>query len=130
MQQYAVPDRDIAQYEETKAAVAAQPYETQQMTHVGEKPRREVTVDMPLFGGEYSLGTAPYDAASGMGTLAQTAYDWKTAPFYAIPLTAPIAAGMDVAEGVATEDPLTASLAIGFGPGGKYAKAAGIGAVN
>jgi hypothetical protein len=130
MQQYAVPDRDIAQYEATKAAVAAQPREIQQMTHVGDRPTREVKVDMPLFGGEYSVGSAPYDVAGNMSGVAQTAYDLKTVPFYAIPLTAPIAAGMDVAEGVATNDPLTASLAVGFGPGGKYAKAAGIGAVN
>jgi len=130
MEYYAVPDRDIADYEATKAAVAAQPRETQQMTHVGAKPRREVTVDMPLFGGEYSMGTAPYDVAPGMSGMAQTAYDLKTVPFYLNPFTAPVAAGMDVAEGVATNDPLTASLAIGFGPGGKYAKAAGIGAAN
>ena len=130
MERYAVPDRDILDYEATKKAVEAQPYETRQMTHVGDRPTREVTVDMPLFGGEYGLGQAPYDVAGGMSGMAQTAYDLKTAPFYAFPLTAPLAAGMDVAEGVATNDPLTASLAVGFGPGSKYAKAAGVGAVN
>jgi hypothetical protein len=130
MEQYAVPDRDIAQYEATKAAVAAQPREIQQMTHVGDRPTREVKVDMPLFGGEYSVGSAPYDVAGNMSGVAQAAYDFKTAPFYAIPFTAPIAAGMDVAEGIATNDPLTASLAVGFGPGSKYAKAAGIGTIN
>ena len=130
MQQYAVPDRDIAQYEATKAAVAAQPRKIQQMTHVGDRPTRAVKVDMPLFGGEYSVGSAPYDVAGNMSGVAQAAYDFKTAPFYAIPLTAPIAAGMDLAEGIATNDPLTASLAVGFGPGSKYAKAAGIGTIN
>jgi hypothetical protein len=130
MERYAVPDRDIAEYEALKATVGQQPQDIRQMTHVGDRPRREVAVDMPLFGGEYSMGTAPYDVASGMQGAAQTAYDLKTAPFYFNPITAPIAAGMDLAEGIATNDPLTASLAVGFGPGGKYAKAAGIGAVN
>lgn len=130
MERYAVPDRDIAEYEALKATVGQQPQNIRQMTHVGDRPRREVAVDMPLFGGEYSMGTAPYDVASGMQGAAQTAYDLKTAPFYFNPFTAPIAAGMDLAEGIATNDPLTASLAVGFGPGGKYAKAAGVGAVN
>ena len=130
MERYAVPDRDIAEYEALKTTVGEQPQDIRQMTHVGDRPRREVAVDMPLFGGEYSMGTAPYDVASGMQGAAQTAYDLKTAPFYFNPITAPIAAGMDLAEGIATNDPLTASLAVGFGPGGKYAKAAGIGAVN
>jgi len=130
MERYAVPDRDIAEYEALKATVGQQPQDIRQMTHVGDRPRREVAVDMPLFGGEYSMGTAPYDVASGMQGAAQTAYDLKTAPFYFNPFTAPIAAGMDLAEGIATNDPLTASLAVGFGPGGKYAKAAGVGAVN
>lgn len=129
MERYAVPDRDIAEYEALKQTVSKQPQDIQQMTHVGSKPRREVTVDMPLFGGEYSMGSAPYDTASSMGTMAQTAYDLKTAPLYATP-AAPFALAADTAEGVMTGDPLSASLAIGFGPGGKYAKAAGIGAVN
>jgi hypothetical protein len=130
MERYAIPDRDIAEYETLKATVGQQPQDIQQMTHVGDRPRREMTVDMPLFGGEYSMGNAPYDVASGISGAAQTAYDLKTAPFYFNPFTAPIAAGMDVAEGIATNDPLTASLAIAFGPGGKYAKAAGVGATN
>lgn len=130
MERYAIPDRDIAEYEALRETVGKQPQSVQQMTHVGDRPRREMTVDMPLFGGEYSMGTAPYDVASGISGAAQTAYDLKTAPFYFNPFTAPIAAGMDVAEGIATNDPLTASLAIAFGPGGKYAKAAGIGATN
>jgi hypothetical protein len=130
MERYAIPDRDIAEYEALRTAVGQQPRDIQQMTHVGDRPRRDVTVDMPLFGGEYSMGTAPYDVASNMSGVAQTAYDMKTAPFYFNPITAPIAAGMDVAEGIATNDPLTASLAIAFGPGGKYAKAAGVGATN
>jgi hypothetical protein len=100
------------------------------MTHVGAPPMRDIKVDMPLFGGEYNVGQAPYNIANPMSGVAQTAYDWKTAPLYFTPWTAPIGAGMDVAEGVATGDPLTASLAMAFGPGGKMAKAAGIGAAN
>ena len=130
MERYAIPDRDIAEYKALRETVGKQPQAVQQMTHVGDRPRREMTVDMPLFGGEYSMGTAPYDVASGISGAAQTAYDFKTAPFYLNPFTAPIAAGMDVAEGIATNDPLTASLAIAFGPGGKYVKAAGVGATN
>lgn len=130
MERYAIPDRDIAEYEALRETVGKQPQDIRQMSHVGDRPRREMKIDMPLFGGEYSMGTAPYDVASGISGAAQTAYDLKTAPFYFTPFTAPIAAGMDVAEGIATNDPLTASLAIAFGPGGKYAKAAGIGATN
>lgn len=130
MERYAVPDRDIVDYEALKKEVSQQPQQVQQMTHVGAPPMRDIKVDMPLFGGEYSAGQAPYDIANPMSGVAQTAYDWKTTPLYFTPWTAPIGAGMDVAEGVATGDPLTASLAIGFGPGGKMAKAAGIGAAN
>jgi hypothetical protein len=130
MERYAVPDRDIVDYEALKKEVSQQPQQVQQMTHVGAPPMRDIKVDMPLFGGEYNVGQAPYDIANPMSGVAQTAYDFKTVPLYFTPMTAPIGAGMDVAEGVATGDPLTASLAIGFGPGGKMAKAAGIGAAN
>lgn len=130
MERYAVPDRDIVDYEALKKEVSQQPQQVQQMTHIGAPPMRDIKVDMPLFGGEYSAGQAPYDIANPMSGVAQTAYDLKTVPLYFTPMTAPIGAGMDVAEGVATGDPLTASLAIGFGPGGKMAKAAGIGAAN
>ena len=130
MERYAVPDRDIVDYEALKKEVSQQPQQVQQMTHVGAPPMRDIKVDMPLFGGEYNAGQAPYDIANPMSGVAQTAYDMKTVPLYFTPWTAPIGAGMDVAEGVATGDPLTASLAIGFGPGGKMAKAAGIGAAN
>lgn len=128
-ERYAIPDRDIAEYEALKATVGKQPQDIQQMTHIGERPRREVKVDMPLFGGEYKMGSAPYDVAGPMSGMAQTAYDLKTAPLYMTP-AAPFALAADTAEGVATGDPLSASLAVMFGPGGRYAKAAGIGAVN
>jgi hypothetical protein len=127
MERYAVPDRDIAEYEALRTAIAQQPQDIQQMTHLGDRPRRDVTVDMPLLGGEYKMGSAPYDVASGMSGAAQAAYDMKSVPLYFNPVTAPFAAGWDVAEGVASNDPLTASLAIGFGPGSRMAKMAGIG---
>jgi hypothetical protein len=130
MERYAVPDRDIVDYEALKEQVSQQPQPVQQMTHVGAPPMRDIKVDMPLFGGEYNVGQAPYNIANPMSGVAQTAYDLKTVPLYFTPMTAPIGAGMDVAEGIATGDPLTASLAIGFGPGGKMAKAAGIGSAN
>lgn len=129
MRRFAVPDRDIAEYEALRSEVAKQPQAVQQMTHIGAKPRREVTVDMPLLGGEYNLGTAPYDVASGLSGMAQTAYDFKTAPLYMTPFTAPIGAGLDIAEGVATGDPVQASLAA-LGAPGKFAKAAVIGGSN
>ena len=129
MQKYAVPDQDIARYEATKAAVAKQPYETQQMTHVGAPPMRDVKVDMPLLGGEKKITQAPYNVAGPMSMAAQAAYDLKTVPLYFTPFTAPIGAGLDVGEGVATGDPLQASLAA-LGAPGKYAKAAIIGGSN
>jgi len=129
MQKYAIPDRDVAEYEALQTAVRKQPQEVQQMTHVGAPPMRDIKVDMPLFGGEYNVGQAPYNVAGPLETTAQTAYDFKTAPLYMTPMTAPIAAGLDVAEGVTTGDPLQASLAA-FGVPGKYAKAAIIGASN
>jgi hypothetical protein len=129
MQKYAVPDQDIARYEATKAAVAKQPYETQQMTHVGAPPMRDVKVDMPLLGGEKKITQAPYNVAGPMSMAAQTAYDLKTVPLYFTPFTAPIGAGLDIGEGVATGDPLQASLAA-LGAPGKYAKAAIIGGSN
>lgn len=129
MERYAIPDRDIAEYEAMRTKVAQQPQDVRQMTHLGDRPTREVTVDMPLFGGEYSMGRAPYDVASGMQGAAQTAYDLKTVPLYFTP-AAPVAAGLDLAEGLATGDPVQAALAIAGGPGGKLAKGAGIGAVG
>ena len=129
MMKYAVPDRDVAEYEALQTAVRQQPQDVQQMTHVGAPPMRDVSVDAPLLGGEYKLGQAPYNVAGPMSGAAQAAYDFKTAPLYMTPFTAPLGAGIDVAEGVATGDPLQTSMAA-LGAPGKFAKAAVIGGAN
>ena len=121
MERYAIPDRDIAEYEALKAAVSQQPQDIQQMTHVGDRPRREMTIDMPLFGGEYSMGTAPYDVAQGLQGAAQTAYDFKTMPAYFFPATAPFALGADVLESRLADDPLGFVLNAAFTPQGASA---------
>lgn len=118
----------VSYYEKALAAKQSQPYATRSMTHDPSIPRTEMKIDMPLFGGEYSLGTAPYNISGGLSEMAQTAYDFKTAPFYYTPL-APLAGGVDLAEGVVTGDPLQASLSA-LGIPSKYAKAAIIGGSN
>lgn len=126
MERYAVPDRDIADYEATRAAVQQQPQQIQQMTHVGAKPRREMTINMPMFGGEYSMGTAPYDVASGLQGMAQGAYDFKTAPAYFFPPTAPFAFGADLFESRMADDPVGLALNLALTPqGASAAKSAG-----
>ena len=126
MERYAVPDRDIADYEATRAAVHKQPQQIQQMTHVGAKPRREMTINMPMFGGEYSMGTAPYDVASGLQGMAQGAYDFKTAPAYFFPPTAPIAFGVDLLESRLADDPVGLALNLALTPqGASVAKSTG-----
>jgi hypothetical protein len=118
MERYAIPDRDIAEYEALKTTVGQQPQDIQQMTHVGDRPRREMKIDMPLFGGEYSMGTAPYDVAEGMQGAAQTAYDFKTMPAYFFPATAPFALGADVLESRMADDPLGLALNLALTPQG------------
>lgn len=105
LKRYAIPDRDIAEYEALRTAVGQQPQDIQQMTHVGDRPRREMTINMPLFGGEYSMGTAPYDVAEGLQGMAQGAYDFKTMPAYFFPPTAPFALGTDILESRLADDP-------------------------
>ena len=123
MERYAVPDRDIAEYEALKETVSKQPQAIQQMTHVGDRPRREMTVDMPLFGGEYSMGTAPYDVAAGLQGMAQTAYDFKTMPAYFFPPTAPFALAADVVESRLADDPVGLLANVMLTPaGGRLAK--------
>lgn len=121
MERYAVPDRDIAEYEALRTTVSQQPQAIQQMTHVGDRPRREMKINMPLFGGEYSMGTAPYDVAENMQGVAQTAYDFKTMPAYFFPATAPFALGADVLESRMANDPLGLALNLAFTPQGASA---------
>ena len=118
MERYAIPDRDIAEYEALKATVGQQPQDIRQMTHVGDRPRREMKINMPLLGGEYSMGTAPYDVAEGLQGMAQGAYDFKTMPAYFFPPTAPFAFGADVLESRIKDDPLGLALNLALTPQG------------
>ena len=130
MERYAIPDRDIAEYEALKTAVSQQPQAVQQMTHVGDRPRREMTIDMPLFGGEYSMGTAPYDVAEGLQGAAQTAYDFKTAPLYFSGLAAPFALAADVLESRLADDPTGFILNAALTPQGASAAKSALGAIR
>ena len=130
MQQHLNPNADIKSYEKMRDEVARQPTNVQQATHLGAKPQRNVTVDAPLLGGTYNLGPEPYDTAAAKSLALQTLYDVKTAPFYSNPVTEPFALASDTAEGALTGDPLSAAMAVGFGPFGKYTKAAGLGAIG
>lgn len=117
----ATDDSDIQQYLDTARQVQAQSPDIQSMTHLPDKPRRNVDINAPLFGGKVNLGSANYDVADPIKTSLQTAYDLKTAPLYFTP-AAPLAAAADVTEGAAAGDPLQMGLA-GAGAPGKVAKA-------
>lgn len=116
------PDADIKRYEAMRDEVKNQSADVQGATHLGAKPKRDVVIDAPLFGGEHNLGSDNYDVANAKQLALQTLYDFKTAPVYATPF-APAALAADTGESVMTGDPTAALLGIGFGPGGKYAKA-------
>ena len=130
MERYAIPDRDIAEYEALRETVGQQPQAVQQMTHVGDRPRREMKINMPLFGGEYSMGTAPYDVAEGLQGAAQTAYDFKTMPAYFFPPTAPFALGADVLESRLADDPTGFILNAALTPQGASAAKSALGAIR
>ena len=116
-------DGDIAAYEDMRDEVSRQSHDIQSMTHLGAKPTRDVRVDMPLLGGEYNFGPAPYDIADSQSGILQTAYDAKTIPLYFTP-AAPAAAAWDVAEGIATGDPVQMGMAVAGSIPGKVYKAA------
>jgi hypothetical protein len=103
-------EMEIERYHEMTAAKTAQPYETRAMTHDPSVPRSDMKINMPLFGGEYSLGSAPYNVAEGLQNMAQSAYDFKTMPFYFSGAAAPIALGIDVAESRLNDDPIGLAL--------------------
>jgi hypothetical protein len=55
----------------------------------------------------------------------QALHDLGRMGIYGVPVVGPwIGAGLDTTEALATDDPLTAGMAVAFGPGGKKAKAA------
>lgn len=61
---------------------------------------------------------------------AQALHDLARVGIYAVPGVGPVVgAGLDTTEALATDDPLTAGMAVAFGPGGKKAKAALTGAL-
>lgn len=119
------PNQDIRDYESMRDQVAQQPEDVQQMTHLPAVPQRPVTIEGGLIG-KKTIGQADYRAAPALHTMAQTAYDMKTAPFYATPL-APIAGALDATEGVASGDPVQAAMGV-LGAPGRAGKAIAAGA--
>jgi len=101
---------EVDYYENAQRAKASQPYSTQSMTHDAPVPRTDMKINMPLFGGEYPLGSAPYNVAEGLQNMAQSAYDFKTMPLYFSGAAAPIALGIDVAESRLNDDPIGLAL--------------------
>jgi len=84
------------------------------MSHAPEKPRAPISVEM--LGKNREFGSAPYDVAGPLSTLAQGAYDLKTAPLYAFPPTAPLGMAIDTAEGVASGSPAQVAMGALGGP--------------
>jgi hypothetical protein len=123
----------------SKKQVQAMPENLRSMTHPLSPIQTSIgvgRVEMPLLGINYEFPTIEKsDYITGetyrpAESTLQSLYDFKTVPFYYTPFTAGPAAAIDVAEGMASGDPTTASLAVLFGPGGKYSKAAGIAGIN
>jgi hypothetical protein len=69
-----------------------------------------------MLGKNREFGSAPYDVAGPLSTLAQGAYDLKTAPLYAFPPTAPLGMAIDTAEGVASGSPTQVAMGALGGP--------------
>jgi hypothetical protein len=107
---------EVNYYENAQRAKASQPYSAQSMTHDASVPRTDMKINMPLLGGEYSLGSAPYNVAEGLQSMAQNAYDFKTMPLYFSGAAAPIALGIDVAESRLNDDPLGLALSAALTP--------------
>jgi hypothetical protein len=107
---------EVDYYENAQRAKASQPYSAQSMTHDASVPRTDMKINMPLLGGEYSLGSAPYNVAEGLQSVAQNAYDFKTMPLYFSGAAAPIALGIDVAESRLNDDPLGLALSAALTP--------------
>lgn len=102
---------DIEAYLRQLDEIARQSPDVQSMTHGPSKPRRPVEIE-GSFIGKRTLGEAPYDVAGPLSTAAQGAYDFKTAPLYAFPATAPLATALDWSEGMATGDPLQIGMSL------------------
>jgi hypothetical protein len=105
--------KQIQAYEASMASIRQQP-KWQEMSHAPEKPRAPISVEM--LGKNREFGSAPYDVAGPLSTLAQGAYDLKTAPLYAFPPTAPLGMAIDTAEGVASGSPTQVAMGALGGP--------------
>ena len=97
------PDRDIRDYENMKYETESMPDDIRYSTHLGPKPRRPMHLE--TFGTEIPIGDAPYDVAEGAESLADLAYTGARIAPYFNPWTAPVAAALDISEGIATDDP-------------------------
>jgi hypothetical protein len=106
--------KQIQAYEASMASIRQQPQDIQSMTHAPEKPRAPISVE--ALGKNREFGSAPYDVAGPLSTLAQGAYDLKTAPLYAFPPTAPLGMAIDTAEGVASGSPTQVAMGALGGP--------------
>jgi hypothetical protein len=110
--------KQIQAYEASMASIRQQPQDIQSMTHAPEKPRAPISVE--ALGKNREFGSAPYDVAGPLSTLAQGAYDLKTAPLYAAGMAFPPAAALgtaiDTAEGVASGSPTQVAMGALGGP--------------
>ena len=111
--------KEIQSYEASMSGIRQQPQDIQSMTHAPEKPRAPISVE--ALGKNREFGSAPYDVAGPLSTLAQGAYDMKTLPLYMYPPTAPLGMAIDAAEGVAAGSPTQVAMGA-FGSPVKLAK--------
>ncbi len=115
--------KQIQAYDASMSGIRQQPQDIQSMTHAPEKPRAPISVE--ALGKNREFGSAPYDVANPLSTLAQGAYDMKTMPLYAAGMAFPPAAALgtalDTAEGVATGSPTQVAMGA-FGSPVKLAK--------
>jgi len=109
----------INAYKEMAARVAQQNPDIQSMTHLGDKPTLPINLKSGYAKGA-ELGRAPYDVAPALSTLANFAYDMKTAPLYATPL-APVAVASDFAESAMDKSLPGMAMSLAGAPG-KLAK--------
>lgn len=63
-----------------------------------EAPKRKVTLDAPMFGGEKEFGEVPYYYADPINKALSLAYGMKTAPLYSFGYTAPLGRAIDTYE--------------------------------
>lgn len=110
--------KQIQAYEASMANIRQQPQDIQSMTHAPEKPRAPISIE--ALGKNREFGSAPYDVAAPLSSLAQGAYDLKTMPLYAagtvFPPAAALGTALDTAEGVASGSPTQVAMGALGGP--------------